>query len=85
MSLVANTPNPIFGDGLITYAGCVPYDVLGFGTGLGYPGVLVTLDFVGPWTSHSLCPSGSGGPVIFLDGIVVKSMVPAECSVFFAS
>ena len=48
MSLVANTPNPMSGVGLMVYAGCVPDDALGFGTGWGYPGALITLSFVGP-------------------------------------
>lgn len=42
---------------------CVPYDsdASGFGTGMGYPGVLITLALrvVGPRTIHSLCPSAS--------------------------
>ena len=81
MSLVANTPNPISGVVLMTYAGCMPHDVLGFGTGLGYPGVLTTLAFVGPETIHSLCPSGSSRPVNVLDGIVVMRTVSIVWSV----
>ena len=63
----------------------MPYDALGFGTGWGYPGELITLAFVGPWTIHSLCPSGLTGPVIDLDGIVVKIKALAAWSFLFAS
>lgn len=84
MFLVANTPNPLSGVGLMIYAGFVP---LGFGTGLGYPGALITLAFVGSRTIHSLCPSGSDGPLSGKDGIVVKRIRVSSLlwSFFFAS
>ena len=69
----------------MTYAGCVPDDVLTFGTGWRYPGALITLAFVGACTIHTLCPSGSSGPVNVFDGIVVTTTMPASWSDLFQS
>ena len=73
------------GVGLVMYVGCMPDDTLGFGTGWGYLGVLITLYFVGPGTIHTLCPSGSSEPVLILDRIVVVTMTPGLWLVLFQS